>query len=133
MANEELIHKAAAVLRRHKSGDRLFGDVGAVVVSKSGKTYTGVCLDTASWGICAERSAIAAMATAGEYQIDKVVAVWRDEQGANLTVLPPCGICRQFMRDVDETNLETDVVLGIDETVKLKELLPYFEWPRPVE
>ena len=29
-------------------------------------------------------------------------------------------------------NLETDVVLGADETRKLKDLLPYHAWPEPL-
>ena len=37
------------------------GEVSAAVLSKSGKIYTGVCIDTCSTlGICAERNAIAA-------------------------------------------------------------------------
>lgn len=132
MSNEELIDRAASVLHRHQAGDRLFGDVGAALVTESGKVFTGVCLDTPSWGICAERSAIAAMTTAKEYKIKRVVAVWRDEQDENLTVLPPCGICRQFMRDVDEANLETEVILGNDKHEQLKDLLPYYEWPQPL-
>ncbi len=132
MNAEVLINKSASALNRHMAGDRLFGDVGAVVVSESGHEYTGVCLDTASWGLCAERSAIAAMVTAGEYKIKTVVAVWRDERDGKLYVLPPCGICREFMRQVDEANLEADVILGSNKSVKLKELLPYNEWPEPV-
>jgi cytidine deaminase len=133
MTNKDLVQKAASVLKRHTNGDRIFGDVGAALISESGQVFTGVCVDTPSWGLCAERSAIAAMITAGEYKINKIVAVWKDEQGNNLTVLPPCGICREFMCNVDETNLETDVVLGKDETMKLKDLLPKHEWPQPYE
>ena len=71
------------------------------------------------------------MVTAGEYKIEKIVAVWRDEGGATY-VLPPCGRCREFIRQIDEGNLETDVVLGRDETSKLKDLLPRNEWPEPL-
>jgi len=46
--------------------------------------------------LCAEHSAIAAMVTAGEYQITKIVAVWRDDDGS-LFVLPPCENCSQPM------------------------------------
>ena len=133
MTNEELIRRATSVLRRHTSGDRLFGDVAAAIISESGNVYVGVCVDTPSWGLCAERSAIAAMVTDGEYRVSKVVAVWRDDSDGKLYVLPPCGICRQFMRDVDEQNLEADVVLGNDKHVKLKELLPYNAWPQPLD
>lgn len=134
MMNDDLIRAAAGVLNRHTTNDgRLFGDVGAALVSGGGTTYTGVCIDTASWGLCAERSAIAAMVTAGEYKIQKIVAIWRDERDGKLYALPPCGICREFMRRVDETNLETEVILGKSRSKKLKELLPEHEWPQPLE
>ena len=134
MTSEELIQKAESVLNTHKtSDDRLFGDVGAALISEQGNVYTGVCVDTASWGLCAERSAIAAMVTAKEYKIKKIVGVWKDEKEGKLYVLPPCGICREFIRRVDKSNLETEVVLGKDNVVKLKELLPHYEWPMPLE
>ena len=63
------------------------------------------------------------MVTAGEYQIAKIVAVWRDEQG-RLVVLPPCGRCRELMRQVDDANLDTEVILGDDRRQRLRDLLP---------
>ena len=71
------------------------------------------------------------MVTAGEYRIRKVVAVSRHEDG-KLYVLPPCGRCREFMRQVDEGNLEAEVVLGRKESAKLRDLLPRHEWPAPL-
>ncbi|UJW85810.1 cytidine deaminase family protein [Devosia sp. SL43] len=88
-------------------------------------------VDTASWGLCAERSAIAAMITAGEYTISRIVAVWRNPETGELHVLPPCGHCREFMRQVDSGNLTTTVVLGPDRVLTLAELLPEHEWPAP--
>ena len=133
MEHDDLIEHAASVLRPHKtSSGRIFGDVGAALVSASGILYKGISIDTPSWGICAERSAIATMATAGEFRIAKIVAVWRDESG-KLTILPPCGICREFMRSVDDANLEAEVVLGRTDSLPLKELFPRHEWPKPIE
>ena len=61
------------------------------------------------------------MITAGETSISKIVAVWGDN-----TILPPCGRCREFMYEIDMTNWEsTEVILGEDEIVKLKDLLPH--------
>jgi cytidine deaminase len=133
-SNQALIERAAAVLKPYKTADgRLFGDVGAALVSESGRIFEGVCVDTASWGLCAERSAIAAMVTAGEYRIERVVAVWRDAASNRLHVLPPCGHCRQFMRELDDANLATTVILGTDRTRTLAELLPEHEWPAPID
>jgi cytidine deaminase len=134
MTVDEMIAAAEKVLNPYttKSG-RLFGDVGAAVLSYNGNVYAGTCVDTPGWGLCAERSAMAAMITAGEYKIQSVVAVWRDERDGKLYVLPPCGICRDFMRNVDEDNLEAEVILGRHHTAKLKELLPLYEWPEPLD
>ena len=135
MTNDDLIRRAASVLNPHTTADgRLFGDVGAALLSVGGSVYTGVCIDTGSGtGFCAEHSAVAAMVTAGEYVIARIVAVWRDERDGRLAVLPPCGRCREFMRQIDAANLETDVILGNDKSAKLKELLPYHEWPEPLD
>ena len=130
--NDTLIALAEAKLNPRRVGDRLFADVACALVTTAGNTYFGVCIDTGSGtGFCAEHAAIAAMITASEYRIAKIVAVWRSHEGA-LHVLPPCGRCREFIRQVDASNLDTDVVLGRDRSTTLRELLPFHEWPEPV-
>lgn len=131
-SNEDLIASAAALINPHAVGDRLLGDVAATLVTLQGGQYSGVCIDTpGGTGFCAEHSAIAAMVTAGEYRIAKIVAVWRDDEH-QLYVLPPCGRCREFVRQVDPVNIDTEVVLGLGRTVPLRELLPAHEWPAPI-
>lgn len=71
------------------------------------------------------------MVTAGEYRIEKIVAVWKDDAGVTY-VLPPCGRCREFMRQIDQGNTDASVVLGSDKAVTLRELLPYTDWPEPL-
>ena len=128
---QALIDSAAAALRPHRVGDRLFGDVAATLLTGTGRHFSGVCIDTGSGtGFCAEHAAIAAMVTAGEYRIAAIVAVWRDDIG-RLYVLPPCGRCREFVRQIDPANLDTTVVLGGTRTATLRELLPAYEWPEP--
>ncbi|HEY6595636.1 MAG TPA: cytidine deaminase [Asanoa sp.] len=133
MTNDELVASAARVLNPRQVGDRLFGNVGATLVTDAGSVFSGVCIDTGSGtGFCAEHAAIAAMVTAGEYRIARIVAVWRDEDGA-LYVLPPCGRCREFIRQVDPGNIDTEVVLGRGTSSPLRDLLPRWEWPEPLE
>lgn len=132
-SSSDLILSAATMLNPHKVGDRLFGNVASELITSTGTRFQGVCIDTGSGtGFCAEHSAIAAMVTAGEYAIDKIVAVWRDEEG-RLFVLPPCGRCREFIRQVDPANIDTEIVLGLDDTTPLRDLLPAHEWPLPLE
>lgn len=133
METKELIAVADSTLHRHlANGKRACGDTAAALVSENGNVFTGINVDTPSWGLCAERSAMAAMITAGEYKINKIVAVWRDENEQNLTVLPPCGVCREFMRQIDYGNMESEVILGSDVSEKLSALIPYARWPKPI-
>lgn len=129
MTNQELIEKAAAVINPKQLKDGLVGDVGCALVSEKGQVYTGICVGVNSNGYCAERVAIAKMVSDGqEYIIRKIVAVWKDERGT-LYVIPPCGHCRQAMRETDERNIDTtEVVLDKEKSVILKELLPYHDW-----
>jgi cytidine deaminase len=102
------------------------------LVTDRGNSFSGVCIDTGSGtGFCAEHAAIAAMVTAGEYRIARIVAVWRDKAG-DVYVLPPCGRCREFMRQIDVENLNAEIVLGREESVRLRDLLPRHEWPEPL-
>lgn len=110
----------------------MHGDVGAVVVSAQGHVFDGVCVDTPSWGLCAERSALAAMITAGEYRFQQVVAVWRNAGTGEIHVLPPCGVCREFMRQIDGGNLDAEVILGADRSLLLADLIPEHAWPAPL-
>ncbi len=123
LSNLEMIEQARTVLHpRRLSGDNTAGDVACALLSASGKLYFGVCIDIGSGiGFCAEHAAIAAMITAGESRIARIVAVWQDG-----IVLPPCGRCREFMYQIDPANYNgTKVILGPERSVKLKELLPH--------
>jgi cytidine deaminase len=122
LTNREMIEKAMTVLGHRKlSQENSAGDVACALLTEDGNVYLGVCIDVSSGiGFCAEHSAIAAMITAGETRIAKIVAIWSDR-----VVLPPCGRCREFMYQIDAANLDTDVVLGEDKIVKLQELLPH--------
>ena len=101
------------------------GGVGAAILTEAGNVYRGVCIDTAcSMGFCAEHAAAAAMITAGENVIQKVIAV--DWEGK---ILPPCGRCREFLSQLSDKNLDAQVMVAEDTVVTLRELLPY-DWRR---
>lgn len=128
MTSEELIAEAAAVIKSRRNGDFLIGDVGCALETVDGNHYLGVCIDTSSsLGFCAEANAIGAMTTAGEARIRKIVAVWKGDDGAT-KVLPPCGRCREFIRQIHADNLDTEVVLSATKSAMLRELLPHHDW-----
>jgi len=62
-------------------------------------------------GFCAEHAAIAAMVTAGEFKIAKIVAVGHDDTG-RLYVFSPYWRCREFMHRVHPENMGAEVLLG---------------------
>ena len=124
MEFEELYEKARAVLNpRRLSPEAEAGGVGAAILTESGRIYTGVCIDTSSsMGFCAEHAAAAAMITAGENRVVRMVAVNWD--GA---ILPPCGRCREFISQLHEDNLNAAVLVAKGTIITLRDLLP-FDW-----
>ena len=121
---DELYQQAKAVLNpRRLSDEAEAGGVGAALLSESGRVYTGVCIDTSSsMGFCAEHAAAAAMVTAGESRVVKMVAVNWDGR-----ILPPCGRCREFISQLHPDNPEAEVIVSQGKIVSLRELLPY-DW-----
>lgn len=123
---EEMYAAAKAVLDPRRISDYVTaGEVSAAVLSKSGKIYTGVCIDTCSTlGICAERNAIFNMITNGEQEIDKVLCISpREGKGA------PCGACRELMVQLMSTSYK-DIEIMLDYSkgtvITLGEITP--EW-----
>jgi len=95
--------------------------VAALIISGSGRKYTGVCVDFAcSVGFCAEHAAVAEMLKAHESTIEYVVAV-----NSSGEVIPPCGRCREMMWQLDAKNCDAKVILGQDHALPLRELLPH--------
>ncbi len=125
----ELYMRAKAVLNpKQLSHYAEAGEVGAAILSEAGNVYTGVCIDTAcSMGFCAEHAAAAAMITAGENRVLKMLAVGKDGQ-----VIPPCGRCREFISQLHPDNKEAEILLEEGLSVLLKELLP-FNWQEIIE
>ena len=102
------------------------GEVSAAVLSKSGRIYTGVCIDTCSTlGICAERNAIFNMITNGEQEIDKVICIMPDGKIGGA----PCGACRELMVQLmPKTYGEIEIMMDFDSgrIMKMRDLCP--EW-----
>ena len=122
----EMYDAAKAVLNERKINEYVScGEVSAAILSKSGRIYTGVCIDTCSGlGVCAERNAIFNMITAGEQEIDKVLCILPD--GSNGA---PCGACRELMVQLMAGNYyDIEIMLDYSEgrIATLGELTP--EW-----
>lgn len=70
--------------------------VGAAIVSESGRIFTGCNVENASYGatMCAERSAIFGLVSAGQRRITQV-CVYTPAEPLGM----PCGMCRQVIAE----------------------------------
>ena len=70
--------------------------VGAAILTKSGRIYTGCNIENSSFGatICAERTAAVKAISSGDREFVRIAVV-----SSSGDVTYPCGICRQFLSD----------------------------------
>ena len=99
--------------------------VGASVLAKSGKIYTGCNVENSSFGmtICAERCAIFKAISEGERCIEAVAIYSPNADDCN-----PCGACRQVMFEFQDDGNDIEIItenLGELIVRKLSEYLPY--------
>lgn len=101
--------------------------VGAALVAKSGKVYTGCNVENAAYSPtnCAERTAIFKAVSEGEREFTAIAIV--GGVGDSLSELcAPCGVCRQVLSEFAGADLR--IIMGTPEkitTSTLGELLPY--------
>ncbi|MBE6633131.1 MAG: cytidine deaminase [Ruminococcaceae bacterium] len=100
--------------------------VGAALLGKSGRVYTGCNVENASYTPtnCAERTAVFKAVSEGERSFEAIAIVGgRGEQLSPLCA--PCGVCRQVLAEFCEGELR--VLLGTPDAVtvtQLSSLLP---------
>jgi len=120
MTNEQLLQIARRAAEQAYAPYSSFC-VGAALLTKDGKVYTGCNIENASYGAtnCAERTAIFKAVSEGERNFTKIAVVTKDGSTAY-----PCGICLQVMHEFMPNGvviLEKNAECVIYE---LKELLP---------
>ncbi|UJP09764.1 hypothetical protein L2X99_15410 [Microbacterium sp. KUDC0406] len=92
--DEELVRAASELLLR--AYDERDHRVAAAVRGGSGDVHLGLHLASDRVNICAEPSAIANAAIAGEDALHTIVAVGMDSAGTP-RVINPCGVCRELV------------------------------------
>lgn len=100
--------------------------VGAALLTKSGKVYTGCNIESASYTPtnCAERTAVFKAVSEGEREF-ATIAVIGGPAGEKGRFCAPCGVCRQVLREF--CALDFRILLGTTEEVQtftLGDLLP---------
>ena len=100
--------------------------VGAALLGKSGKVYTGCNVENAAYSPtnCAERTAVFKAVSEGEREFTAIAVV--GGKGDTLSELcAPCGVCRQVLAEFCDGDFR--VVLGTPENVqtyRFAEILP---------
>ncbi|MDF2877482.1 MAG: cytidine deaminase [Clostridia bacterium] len=98
-------------------------NVGAAVLTKSGKVYTGCNIENAAYGAtnCAERTALFKAVSEGEKEISAIAVV---SSSGEFTY--PCGICRQVISEfMKEGNLIFENNEGEIKVIPLSDIYPY--------
>ena len=104
--------------------------VGAALLGKSGRIYTGCNVENASYGLacCAERNAVFKALSEGEREFRAIAIVSGSPEPT-----APCGACRQVL---NEFAPDISVIMpGRKRTVKttLKKLLPFAFGPKSLK
>lgn len=133
MSTADLIKRACQLALPVTMNNAEMGGVSCVLITENNTIFEGVCIDTISgMGFCAEHTAISQMITQQEYRVRKIIAVKNDGDGS-FSILSPCGRCREFLYQINNENLSTEVVLGTQMMKPLRELLPYYDWSERVD
>ena len=121
ITDQQLVAQAIEVAGRAYAPYSRFR-VGAALVGKDGRIFTGCNVENISFGltICAERNAVFAAVAAGCREFEKIVIAADTPEPAS-----PCGACRQVLA---EFSPDMKVVLGTFGgkmvSYQLSELLP---------
>jgi cytidine deaminase len=98
--------------------------VGAALLGRSGKVFTGCNVENAAYPLttCAERTAVTKAVSEGERKFEAIAVV-------TATGATPCGACRQILREFGgrDGNLRV-IVADLDGNVRtftIAELLPH--------
>ena len=126
MTDQELM--AMAVEARKASYSPYSGfRVGAALLAKNGKVYTGCNVENAAYSPtnCAERTAVFKAVSEGEREFLAIAIV--GGKGEELSdFCAPCGVCRQVLAEFTDENFR--ILLGTPEqfsVYSMKEILPY--------
>ena len=126
MTPEELVRQALAAMKFAYVPYSGF-TVGAALLTKSGKVYLGCNIENAAYGPsnCAERTAFFKAVSEGEREFS-AIAVVGGKDGDAADIFPPCGICRQVMREFCEDDFRIYMVGkdGVYLERTLNEILP---------
>lgn len=127
MNNSELI--TLALEAREKSYSPYSGfAVGAALLCKNGKVFTGCNIENSAFSptVCAERTAFFKAVSEGENEFLKIAVVGGKSGSLPDNYCPPCGVCRQVMKEFCSADFEIIIAKNADDynVMTLSEILP---------
>ena len=128
MNNSELIRIALEARKNSYSPYSGFS-VGAALLCKDGSVFTGCNIENSAFSPtnCAERTAFFKAVSEGEREFVKIAVVGGDsDDEAPQNYCPPCGVCRQVMKEFCSSDFEIIMAKSDDDykIMTLSELLP---------
>ena len=136
MDKKELIRQALAAREKAYTPYSHF-KVGAALLGKSGRVYTGCNVENAAYtpSNCAERTSLFKAVSEGEREFDAIAIVGSMEGKQNTLVTGPCGVCRQALYEFGGDGLLVIMAKSPDDYVErtLGELLPFGFGPANIE
>ncbi len=131
MDKNALINEAIAMTERSYAPYSHF-HVGAALLGKDGKVYTGCNVENAAYGPsnCAERTAVFKAVSEGcrEFEAIAIAGGLEDSNGKPQIkdFCPPCGVCRQVLSEFCNKDFKIFLTDGADNIKEftLGELLP---------
>ena len=102
--------------------------VGAALLTKEGRLYLGCNIENASYSPtnCAERTAFFKAVSEGKRSFVKIAVVGGEAEKSPENYCPPCGVCRQVMKEFCGADFEIIMAKTTDDyrVRTLSELLP---------
>ncbi|MCQ2430871.1 MAG: cytidine deaminase [Clostridia bacterium] len=129
---EKALVQAAADAREKAYTPYSHFKVGAALLTKSGKIYTGCNIENASYTptVCAERTAVFKAVSEGDTDF-AAIAVVGGPEGPAADFCAPCGVCRQVLAEFCPAHFP--VLLGKPGAYSvhpLSDLLPFAFTPK---
>jgi cytidine deaminase len=122
MTDSDLVAQAQQARERAYAPYSSF-PVGAALLGRSGRVYTGCNVENAAYPLvtCAERTAVTKAVSEGEREFQAIAVV-------TATGATPCGACRQILREFSGLEGKLRVIVadtdGNTRTFTIAELLP---------
>lgn len=137
MTRSELISHAINARKNSYSPYSHFA-VGAALLSKDGRLYTGCNIENAAFtpGNCAERTAFFKAVSEGVREFSAIAIVGGPAGSDDFDLCAPCGVCRQVMMEFCDPK-SFEVILAKDpehfEVFTLEQILPMGFGPKDLE